>query len=70
MTEFVFTLAGLSVGFMLSDFFGRKRYQRLLALCARLETPERFPDGCFYYIVPETRYVELTIEAAKQGGTS
>ena len=68
MGEFVCALAGLSVGFMLSDFFGRRRYQNLLAMCARLETPERFSDGGFYYIVPETRYVELNIEAAKQGG--
>jgi len=43
------------------------QYKKLLIVLANAKhrTPEKLPDGRFYYIVPESEYVDLTI--AKHG---
>ena len=55
MSELVLFAAGIAIGFMWTHHFSRTRYQKLLELCSRLETPEKFYNGKFYYIVPESK---------------
>lgn len=59
MSELFFFIAGLAIGFMWTDMTARQRYQRMLEMCSRVGTPEKFKSGTFYYIVPEPEYNEL-----------
>lgn len=38
------------------------QYKKTLLLCARQKTPEKLPDGKFYYLVSETEYVDLVFK--------
>lgn len=50
----IYAFLGFTIGMVLSDFSAKARYQQLLKLCAKSKTPEKFIDGSFYYIVPES----------------
>lgn len=53
-------LAGAFLALLLSELL-RHSYRTTLLLkgCSDHRTPEKLPDGCFYYIVPESEYNHL-----------
>ncbi len=38
---------------------GAFQYKRILMMCAKQRTAEKLLDGNFYYIIPESEYVEF-----------
>lgn len=38
------------------------QYKKTLLLCAKQKTPEKLPDGEFYYLVSEKDYVDLVFK--------
>lgn len=59
----VFTaLLFLSVLILCAMSLGIFQYKKTLLLCAKQRTPEKLPDGKFYYLVSETEYIDLVFK--------
>lgn len=55
---------GMIVGYVVAVIVERRQQRQSLELSAMCATPQKINDS-FYYIVPESRYVQMQIDALK-----